>query len=245
VYRALLGNQYGDDGLQLRWVAPLDLFFELGAELFRGEDFPAGGAANNGKGTQAYFAHFGGDVGSSHAWRAGISHLRADALERATGDETTPDLFTGTSRVTGIDFVWKWAPGGNPKQTHFKFQAEYLWRDEDGTFDAASGGTPLPYNGKQQGWYAQAVYQFMPRWRAGVRYDWLKADDVDAALAGSTLDNQGHTPVRTSVMADYSRSEFSRLRVQYNRDESRAAATDNQWFLQYIMSLGAHGAHRF
>lgn len=46
-------------------------------------------------------------------------------------------------------------------------------------------------------------------------------------------------------MLDWSGSEFSRLRLQYNRDESRANATDNQWYLQYIMSLGAHGAHGY
>lgn len=245
IYRAMLGNQYGDDGLQLRWVAPLDLFLEVGAELFRGESFPAGGAASNGKGSQAYFAHVGGDVGAGHAWRAGVSYMRAEAIDRETGDESNPDIFNGTSRLTGIDFVWKWAPGGNPKQTNFKFQAEYFWQDQDGSFEPSSNGSPLPYQSKQRGWYAQAVYQFVPRWRAGLRYDWLHADNVDAALAGTVLDNQGHTPTRTSVMVDYSHSEFSRLRVQYNRDESHATATDNQWFLQYVMSLGAHGAHRF
>jgi hypothetical protein len=45
-------------------------------------------------------------------------------------------------------------------------------------------------------------------------------------------------------MADWSPSEFSRLRLQYNRDKSRPVV-DNQWTLQYIMSLGAHGAHEF
>jgi hypothetical protein len=46
-------------------------------------------------------------------------------------------------------------------------------------------------------------------------------------------------------MADYSPSEFSRFRVQFARDKSRPGATDYQIFLQYIMSLGAHGAHAF
>jgi len=45
-------------------------------------------------------------------------------------------------------------------------------------------------------------------------------------------------------MVDYSNSEFSRLRLQFNRDRSDIVA-DNQWFLQYQMSLGAHGAHAF
>ena len=46
-------------------------------------------------------------------------------------------------------------------------------------------------------------------------------------------------------MLDYSASEFSRLRMQFARDESRLGQTDNQLMLQYVMSLGAHGAHKF
>ncbi len=245
VYRAMLGNQYKDDGAQLRWVAPTDVFLELGAEIFRGDNFPAGGAANSGKGTHTVFVHIGGDVGASHAWRLGLSRLDADSKNRATGAAATPDLFTGASELTGVDFIWKWAPNGNPKQTNFKFQTEYFTRDEDGTFDPASSGTPLTYNGKQKGWYTQAVYQFMPRWRVGLRYDRPQANAVNAALAGTVLDKQGHDPKRTGVMADFSNSEFSRLRFQVNKDESRVNQKDTQWYLQYIMSLGAHGAHTF
>ena len=46
-------------------------------------------------------------------------------------------------------------------------------------------------------------------------------------------------------MVDYSWSEFSRLRLQFAQDKSMLGTTENQWILQYIMSLGAHGAHRF
>lgn len=245
VYRAMLGNQYGDDGVQARWVAPTDVFLEFGAELFRGDSFPAGGATNSGKGTHTVFMHIGGDAGSNHAWRFGLSQLDADAKNRATGDAATPDLFTGSSTLNGVDFIWKWAPNGNPKQTNFKFQTEYFTRNEDGTLNPASSGTPLTHNGKQKGGYTQAVYQFMPRWRIGLRYDQLKANAVDAALAGTVLDNQGHDPKRLSVMADFSNSEFSRLRFQVSKDESRMNQKDTQWYLQYIMSLGAHGAHAF
>lgn len=241
VYRALFGNQYGDDGAQVRWVAPTALYLELGAELFRGEAFPASGAARDGKGTRAFFAHVGGDVGVSHAWRAGASFLKAEAEARETGEG---DLFSGESEIFGVDVVWKWAPNGNPRDRNLKLQAEYFMRDESGEFEpfaqAAAG-----HDTKQRGWYTQAVYQFMPRWRAGLRYDRLKADAVDVALAGTVLDPEGHEPRRTSAMVDFSNSEFSRLRLQYNRDESRADGRDNQWYLQYIMSLGAHGAHAF
>jgi hypothetical protein len=244
VYRALFGNSYGDDGVQLRWVAPTDLLVEVGTEMFRGDAFPGGGSAKDGKGTRAAFVRFGGDVGPSHAWRVGLSHLKTEAVDRATGDETAPDIFNGTSKTSGIDFVWKWAPNGNARTTNLKLQAEYFTRDEDGEFDPAGTGA-VDYAGKQTGWYAQAVYQFMPRWRIGARVDGLKADDVEVALAGSVLDNQGHNPRRHTLMLDFSNSEFSRLRLQWNRDESRADVKDTQVYLQYVVSLGAHAAHTF
>ncbi len=46
-------------------------------------------------------------------------------------------------------------------------------------------------------------------------------------------------------MADWSPSEYSRLRLQYARDKSMEGITEDQWTLQYVMSLGAHGAHAF
>ena len=46
-------------------------------------------------------------------------------------------------------------------------------------------------------------------------------------------------------MVDWSPSEFSRVRLQFSRDRSQTGAADNQVFLQYVMSLGAHGAHKF
>jgi hypothetical protein len=45
-------------------------------------------------------------------------------------------------------------------------------------------------------------------------------------------------------MVDWANSEFSRLRLQITRDEA-AMLKDNQWGLQYIHSIGAHGAHAF
>src|SRR5687768_901792 len=62
-YQAFLGGQYGDDGVQLRWVAPTALFLELGGEVFRGQAFPSGGAQHGGIGARTLFAHLGGDVG--------------------------------------------------------------------------------------------------------------------------------------------------------------------------------------
>ncbi len=251
VYRAFFANQLRDDGVQLRWVAPTDLFFETGVELFRGDAFPAGGEDRSGINLSTVFAHLGGDVGNDSSWRAGISHIRADADDRHTGEDTETS-FTGDSDITGLDFVWKWAPNGNPAIRNFVFQGEYFVRDEKGqvVYDPDGSADTSAYQGRQKGFYLQGVYQWMPRWRAGLRYDRLTADnDVASVVSGTTLETLAETstdPERWSAMMDFSNSEFSRFRLQYNRDESRAnGEVDNQWLLQYIYSLGAHPAHSF
>src|SRR3954468_3185144 len=78
-YRAFLSNQYGDDGIQVRWLAPTDMFLEFGGELFRGDAFPAAGAAHNGVGTATGFVHTGGDIDDSSSWLAALSFLASSA----------------------------------------------------------------------------------------------------------------------------------------------------------------------
>jgi hypothetical protein len=136
-----------------------------------------------------------------------------------------------------FDFVWKWAPQGNPTVNNFKIQGEYFRRDEDGTFD------DIAYQGEQTGWYLQGLWQFAQAWRVGLRYDLVDADN-GSSLDGTELETPGRSSKRSSAMIDWSPSEFSRLRLQYTNDRV-LAVTDDQWLLQYIVSVGAHGAHRF
>lgn len=256
IYQGLFGGHLHDDGVQVNWIAPTDLFIQAGAELFRGDIYPAAGAAHDGVGAFSLFANFGSDVGNSHSWQIGLSHWAADVEGRAGdahhhGDEDVEETpsFTGDSEINAFDFVWKWAPNGNPKIRNFKLQFEYFDRQEDGTITML-GSNPLEmssYDGHQKGWYAQTVYQFMPKWRIGLRYDHLDSDNKgsdDGVLAEAELDNEGITPKRYSTMIDWSYSDFSRIRLQYNRDEY-SDEPDDQIFLQYIMSVGSHGAHEF
>ena len=67
MYRALFGEAYGNDGVQLKWVAPTDLFMEFGAEAGRGANFPGTDRNTNGAGSVALFGHLGGDVGASNS----------------------------------------------------------------------------------------------------------------------------------------------------------------------------------
>jgi len=256
--RALFGEHLRQDGAQLRWLAPTRSFLEFGVEAARGQFFPgsAAGGDRNGAEIAAAFAKIGGDVGESHSWRAGINYLAAQPRDRhghfhdANEVEAHTD-FTGDSKAWIADFVWKWAPSGNPTQRNFKLQAEVFQREEDGELfcedNTADGGACTgqtdAYRSRQTGWYAQAVLQFMPRWRAGYRYDRLDSGTVD--FGALPLENEAFKPSRHSVMLDYSPSEFSRFRLQFAQDKSMHGVTDNRVVLQYVHSLGAHGAHRF
>ena len=235
-YKAFLGGRLDDDAVQLKWIAPTDLLIELGAEAGRGRSFPASDPNRNGAGLWSLFGHVGGDVGDATAWRAGVSYLRASPSDRPMDVGAS---FSGRSSMWIADFI------GNSSVTNLKLQGEYFRRSEEG--DLRFAGTPGAYSSRQSGWYAQSVYQFMPRWRVGYRYDRLSHGDVSSALTASSapLLLTDYNPSRNTVMADWSLSEFSRFRLQLAADKSRAGVTDNQVLLQYIVSLGAHGAHTF
>ena len=254
-YKAFFGYRLQNDGVQLRWVAPTPLFFELGAEAANGGKFPGAERKANGAGLWTAFAHLGGDIGDSSAWRVGLSHVRVQPRER--GFEEGADAagnpllhtFSGRSQTWIADFVYKWAPNGNATERYLKVQGEYLWRRETGelAYDVGGAGVASDARFRQSGSYLQAVYQFMPHWRVGVRGDWLRSGTADLGTLGSAdLPILGaYNPSRQTAMVDWSPSEFSRLRLQLARDKSRNGEADNQLWLQYVMSLGAHGAHKF
>ena len=233
-YRVFLNNQYGDDGVQVHWLAPTNIFFEFGAEWFRGSSFPAGGAASHGKGTMTAFVHAGDDFNDSSSWLAGLSYLNARSDQRDTGG----DLFTGTDNLGIASLVYKWAPGGNLTVQNLILSGEFFFGRESGSFNGIRIDTD------RNGWYLQGVYQFMPRWSFGLRYAQLGTNGVGAALTGSVLDDLGHTPRAESALLEFDTSEFGRLRLQYNHDDSDTKPLD-QILLQYTVIYGPHPAHRY
>jgi hypothetical protein len=251
-YKAMLGGQWKNDGVQLKWIAPTDLLVELGGEAGAGGAFPSTDRNKNGNTVGALFAHVGGDAGISASWRAGLSVLGASPRDRQYDDvDSTGNLvtnaFTGRSRTWIADAVWKQDFGNDRKLI---VQGEYFRRRENGTlaFDVNGANLGNGYASTQSGFYAQTVYQFMPRWRVGYRYDQLDSGKVslgDTATGADFPLLAAYKPKRNSLMLDFSASEFSRLRLQFARDESRRDVIDYQLWLQYVVSLGAHGAHRY
>lgn len=251
VYRAFFNNTYNDDGMQIRWQLPTPFYWEIGAEGFAGRNFPAGGSGK-GLGSATLFSHIGGDIGANQSWQFGVSYLQTKPQQReallvsAEGEDADDSYsFSGRSKTYGLDAVWKWAPNGNARDKQLILQAELFQRKEEGTLNLADDSSSL--DSRQNGAYVQAIYKFLPQWRAGIRYDRLwsrNQGDNDEVLARTDLLANDYTPHRTSLMVDYSLSEFSRIRLQYNRDYS-LPRLNQQVMLQFIASLGAHGAHQF
>ncbi|MGK0272704.1 MAG: hypothetical protein ACI88H_003377 [Cocleimonas sp.] len=258
VYEGMFGEHAIGDGLQLNYLANTDTFLQFGSELFFDEEFPSG-KTKGAISSVALNAKVGGDFGTDHSWLAGIGHWRADNITDRSGgahghegeEATETPRFSGDSQINTINALYKWAPSGNAKDRNLKLQAEYFQRKEKGRVDMVEADGSFEettsYDGTQSGWYAQAIYQFRPQWRVGIRHDHLNIRNTgsdEEILEEAELLSSGHTPKRNSIMLDYSPREYSRLRLQFNRDE-RSENKDDQIILQYIHSFGAHGAHSF
>lgn len=243
-YRVFLNNAFNDDGAEISYVLPTDLYTEIGGGMFRGDAFPGGTSKGEGAAIYSGFARVGGDIGANQSWRVGASILSGKSPERITDDSTV--TFKGNSDLYGADLRYTMAPTGNAAEQEILLQAEYMWRKEEGIYndsDAVTGD--VDFDGLSSGFYVQGVYKFLPQWRVGARYSQLDAPDVPAGLIGSGLDANGHTPKNYAIMGDWSNTEFSRIRLQYNNEEVNSGKTDNRVMLQYIMSLGAHGSHKY
>ncbi|HMG58359.1 MAG TPA: hypothetical protein VK583_01420, partial [Burkholderiales bacterium] len=253
--KVFLGNQLNEDGIQLKWVAPTSLYWDVGVEAGRGRQFPAAAGAagprnKNGVSSGNVFTHLGGDLGTGTAWQTGVSYLSTSPQDRtfdnldSSGTPVNTNSFTGNSRLWVLDGILKWAPNYNPTYTNFKLQGEYFRRKEDGnlTFDTTGTAQTGGFTSVQSGWYLQSVYQFVPMWRVGYRYDRLDSGTTSFSAPLNAADFPilaAYNPTRHTVMADWSPSEFSRVRLQFAQDKSRSDVTDKQVFLQYIVSLGA------
>jgi hypothetical protein len=250
LYRAFLGSHYLDDGVRLNWVAPTRLYWRSGIEVFSGKQLIQEAEDGSRAGVWALNTRVGGDVGVEHSWQLGMSYLRnrLSAAGEAHDDHDHDDdhghdhehagHVHGASYSGGkmliADAVWKWAPNGNNRQRQLRLSAEYA-RVEDINEHSSSGES-------HRAWYLSAVYRFAPEWEAGVRVDDLQVQEPhgDHFHAGRLKEN--------TVSLTWKRSHFSALRLQWTGQRDRGGfdnAVRSSVQLQYVMNLGAHGAHSF
>lgn len=273
-YRAFLGGHYFDDGVRLSYVAPTDIYWTMGLEAFKGSKLRAadehGEREFDTTGVYSFNTKFGGDIGTESSWQLGLAYLRnengrltpheeeeheaeADAHGDAHAGHSHNAAYTGENTYVA-DFVYKWAPDGNYKYQHLTLSAEYLYMDgfmpEEGEHheeheehdeheEHHEGGSVNDYH---QGWYVSGVYQLSPAWSVGLRYGQL-----DASVMHEEHFHEQELK-ETEAAITWHPSHFSALRLQYVHQDGtniQGIEDDNIVTLQYVMTLGAHGAHQF
>ena len=264
-YRAFLGGHYFDDGLRVSYLAPTDLYWTMGAEVFSGDSLRAedesGEREFDSTGVYTAFTKIGGDIGIESSWQLGASFLRnenglltpeehEEGEEHEAHEEESHAHSAGyTGKNTFIaDFVYKWAPNGNYKYQHLTLSAEYFrvsdfmvpeLEEEHLEEEQHDEGSANDYH---QAWYVSGVYQFSPNWSAGLRYGKLDSQ----VLHEEHFDKQ--TLKETELSVAWHNSHFSTVRVEFSHQSNigfENAENDNVITLQYVMALGAHNAHQF
>ncbi|MFI3245551.1 MAG: hypothetical protein R3Y10_03560 [Ferrimonas sp.] len=266
VSRAMLGGHYFDDGLRLDWVAPSNLYWRVGAEVFTGKPLATSSeeeAPQSDVGVITAYSKWGGDLGDDHSWQLGLSYLHnrhgighLEVHEEAHEQSDDHASHNHQASLTGkqlyiADVVYKWAPDGNYKNRHLRLSAEYFHladRFDEHEDDPTEEPAEHLDNG-DQGWYAELVYQATSRWSMGVRYG-----ELESRLGHEEMhegEHEWHVEAANSTewdaMIAWHNSHFSTVRLQYSQiDDGLFEREDDQVLsLQFIVALGAHGAHAF
>jgi hypothetical protein len=257
------GHGLNEKGLQVTWLPKLPVYLQLGVEMLQGEnekfanyigpeEYPGIGGVgpprelSHQAGPRLFtgFAKLAPDFGYSNALQLGVSYGHAgkhQEIHDHDGDGIPEGVLDGTGSFWGVDVVYKYDSPREYGAGDLTLQGEYFRRTRD--LDVV--GRDMTTIFKNDGAYVQAVYGIGPRWQLGGRAAF--AGFTNERLRGTTL-TEYELSKQFSVAATFNPTEFSRLRVQYNRGAVWVGSeeeTFNQLYVQMQVSLGAHGAHRF
>ena len=243
--------------MQLKWVAPTDTFLEFGGEIGDGDAFPAPTATRTASASGAVYVHAGGDIGDEQqlarravvpADRGERSRVRADRRRRQRRAGQLLRQEPARDRRLRLEM------GAQRQRAGAQFQAagRVLLAPRERRSHLRHRRRARPHADRrttgrdQSGWYVQGVYQFMPyvarrralrparsrqrRLRRERRYLARLAFNPQRYVGDGRLHAVGVQPLPPAVGS---------------RARCGPGMTDNQFFVQYILTLGAHGAHKF
>ncbi len=259
IYKLCLGDHgLSDKGLQLSWLAPTPFYLLAGVEAFQGDNenmFAYHGEeplpTHDGPRVGVGWLKVGPNLPGNHALQFGAFAATGKHQEEHDGDEDGEHdhWLDGDSTFWGGDVVYKYNAPHPHGQGDVIVQAEYFSRKKDLELVGHDLAPQLVGNSRvdeQDGYYAQAVYGFLPRWRAGVRWEQVGLTK-ESGLPDGSNESFGSSD-RAGVMLDFTPSEFSRIRLQANQGSYEAVDGKKdvtEVYVQWMVSLGAHGAHKF
>ena len=192
----------------------------------------------------------GDDLGANHSWQGGLSRisLAKDAAvvthDPAATSHSHDALYSGR-QIWLADLVWKWAPNGNNRNE----QVRLMWEHAQ-----VSRLNPAADPGmKNQSSSLGAVWRFQPSWEIGARSDWLRVNQAENS-GGSILFGSGRLQ-ENALMLAYKPSHQQTWRLQWTQQRATGANDEGEpvfanpakrsFQLQYVIGLGAHGAHSY
>jgi len=222
VTQNLVGGEDGidDAGISIERIIPFPkgIFLSATGQVFRGD---------SGSGDELVFqSHKNGDLST-------VAHLRGyKDLNESTNLELGASYARGHNELGsdfitslyGMDATLRWKPLRRAIYNSFVARSEFIWSQRH----------DLLTEQRAFGMYASGEYQFKRRWFVGGRYDWS-----DRARAANLTDTGG------SAILTYWPSEFSQIRGQYRFTDYAGGHKTNEFLMQLLFSLGAHGAHPF
>lgn len=128
------------------------------------------------------------------------------------------------TQLYGVDATLRWKPLRRSIYHSFIGRGELIWSQRQ----------QLPLEQKAFGFYTSADYQLARRWFLGGRFD-----RSDRSRFANQNDQGG------SVLLTYWPTEFSQVRGQYRFVRYAGNIDSHEFLMQFIYSLGAHGAHPF
>jgi hypothetical protein len=223
-----------EKGVQLTYLPNLPIYTILGVEVLQGDNDTLFGPDG---GPHAYtgFVKSSLDFGSNHSILFGGSVVGGKTNTTSFAPNT---VLQGDSVLYGLEFTYKWKPS---RWRSFILQSEYLYRYQTGNLTDTSAIKSLIRN--QDGFYVQALYQ-INRWRVGARFDRMAIFKDEVVLAGENQNYSGQ-PYRWTGAIEFNPTEFSRIRLQYEYDKSGPNKLNQVIFLQFLLAVGAHGAHSY
>lgn len=255
-YQMVAGGGLNEKGLQVTWTPRWPIFVQFGGEVLQGrnEAFAndlgsAGGAPltrKSGPRLFTTFAKLSPDLGDNEALELGLSLAHATHHQEAVTNDGATHHLQGTASLFGIEAVFKHDAPGAYGVGDLVVSGEFLRRTKDLNRLPQEPGPALgKIRETLDGFYVQGTFGWAPRWTISGRWDGAgTATPLEEPAWTSTF---GKTR-RISLALAFSPTEFSRLRLQFNRTRTEIGGlleSFQQITLQFQLSLGAHGAHKF
>jgi hypothetical protein len=247
----VLSRFFGGDGLRsqgvrLSWLMPTDWYSELyfGAQNPKGETVTSFlNAESEDIGGHTLInrqARTSGDLLYSARWLNGFDISDTLSMNVGVSGLWGPNASGNTTdtNIIGADLYLKWQPATSQRGFPFiAWHTEVLQR----TYEAKDPGDAAREILNDQGMFTQLLWGFKPGWVAGLRYE-------QASAQGNTAtDPLRDSRKRLSPNLTWYMSEYSKMRLQYNRDwaEHLPGKTADSLWLQFEFSIGSHAAHKF